>query len=106
MDPEDSQAVLEEEASLQALAEELGLDPDEYTLEQLRVLAAREGSDVFGNLRTKDDEESGDDGTAAELPPEDEDNGGDEADSGDDSGSDDESGDEDDGDDDENYVWF
>jgi len=97
MDRNDSQAMLEREKELQHLAAELGLDPDDYTLEQLRAAAAR-GDDVFGNLRPKDGD---DDDSGAELPPED---GEDEASGNDsDSGKDDDSGDDDD---DEDHVWF
>jgi penicillin-binding protein 1A len=71
VDRGDSQAMLEAEKELQDLAEELGVDPAEYTLEQLRAAQAR--GDVFGNLRDKDDEG---DGTDAELPPEDAESGG------------------------------
>lgn len=94
MDREDSQAMLEAEKELQDLAEELGVDPEEYSLEQLRAAAAR--GDVFGNLRDKDDEDE----TSAELPPDDvePDEGGDGE------GDDDEEPPPEERD--ENWVWF
>ncbi|MCX6646161.1 MAG: penicillin-binding protein 1A, partial [bacterium] len=48
VDRGDSQALLASEKELQDLAAELGVDPAEYTLEQLRAAQAR--GDVFGNL--------------------------------------------------------
>ncbi len=56
MDIDDSQAMLEIEKALQDLAEEMGVDSEDFSLEQLRVLQAR-GEDVFGNIKPDDDDE-------------------------------------------------
>ncbi|HEX9746673.1 MAG TPA: penicillin-binding transpeptidase domain-containing protein, partial [bacterium] len=103
MDREDSQALLEAERELQVLAEELGVDPEGYTLEQLRAAQAR-GDDVFGNLKSAVDQDPtswNDDDSSGDEEGKEDDN------SGDDEGGDDDSGDDDGGeDDDDNFVWF
>jgi len=72
-----SQADLQTEQEIQTLAKQLGVDPEDYSLEQLRAMAAQ--GDVFGNLRQDDGDE---DETAAELPSDDS-AGADEGQSGD-----------------------
>ena len=96
MDHEDSQAMLESQKALQDLAEELGLDPNEFSLEQLRAAQAR-GDDIFGNLRPKDRDE-----TEAELPPE----GEEPEDNTPDIDDDEEDEEEDEDEEDEDFVWF
>ena len=56
MDRNDSQVFLEQERKKQELAKEMGVDPEQYTLEQLEAAKAR-GEDVFGNLRPREGEE-------------------------------------------------
>jgi penicillin-binding protein 1A len=53
MDPGDSQAALEAEMERQKLADELGVDPDDYTLEQLRAMKAR-GDEGIGDTKPDD----------------------------------------------------
>ncbi len=90
MDREDSQAMLEADAELQALAEELGVDPEDYSLEQLRAFSER-GEDVLGFLKTGDDEEESD---------------SDDDDRDTDDGDDDSSDDEEEEEEEEDFVFF
>ena len=107
MDRDDSQAMLDAEKELQNLAEELGVDPGEYSLEQLRAAQAR--GDVFGNLRDKEERDE----TEAELPPEwlirDDDEDDEDASDSDEDKEDDEEEEEEEEEEedrDENWVWF
>jgi penicillin-binding protein 1A len=73
MDKASSQMALSTESEAEQLAKALGVNADDYTLEELRRMAEEAGISTGG--------EEGNDGTASELPPEGSDTG-----TGDDSG--------------------